>query len=205
VSARPAAAPPALVSTPAAPRTTSKVLPRFLAALSPAPAPVIMDLGPVVGQNISFFGEQLACKILVLDLMAEVESHARRADVDGLGAALTSRIQVPDGAVDGILCWNLFDFLDRPVGQQLAARLVRLLKSGGVLYGFFGMTAGNLSAHTRFLVDGADAYHLRTAPATPTRRTVLAPRDINKMFEGLTVAESVLLKSNTREALFRKP
>jgi hypothetical protein len=34
---------------------------------------------------------------------------------------------------------------------------------------------------------------------------VLAPRDINRMFEGLTVAESVLLKSNTREALFRKP
>jgi hypothetical protein len=164
-----------------------------------------MDLGPVVGQNISFFGEQLACKILVLDLMAEIDSHARRGDVEGLGDALISRIQVPDGTVDGILCWDLFDFLDRPIGQLLAARLVRLLTSGGVLYGFFGMTAGNISAHTRFLVDRADGYHLQTAPAPPTRRTVLAPRDINRMFEGLTVAESVLLKSNTREALFRKP
>jgi len=30
-------------------------------------------------------------------------------------------------------------------------------------------------------------------------------RDINRMFEGLVVTESVLLKSNARETLFRKP
>jgi hypothetical protein len=42
-------------------------------------------------------------------------------------------------------------------------------------------------------------------PATPTKRTVLTTRDIIKMFGGLTVAESVLLKSNTREILFRRP
>jgi hypothetical protein len=30
-------------------------------------------------------------------------------------------------------------------------------------------------------------------------------RDINRMFEGLVVAESVLLKTSTRETLFRKP
>jgi hypothetical protein len=34
---------------------------------------------------------------------------------------------------------------------------------------------------------------------------VLVTRDINKMFDGLVVTESVLLKSNTRETLFRKP
>ena len=33
--------------------TTSKVLPRFMAALAHEPAPVLLDLGPVVGANIS--------------------------------------------------------------------------------------------------------------------------------------------------------
>jgi len=42
-------------------------------------------------------------------------------------------------------------------------------------------------------------------PAAPTRRNVLVTRDVNRMFTGLDVAESVLLKSNTRETLFRKP
>jgi hypothetical protein len=41
-------------------------------------------------------------------------------------------------------------------------------------------------------------------PATTTRRQVLVTRDINKMFTGLVVAESVLLKSNTRETLLRR-
>ncbi len=41
-------------------------------------------------------------------------------------------------------------------------------------------------------------------PATRTQRHVRVQRDINKMFEGLVVAESVLLKTSTRETLFRK-
>ena len=45
----------------------------------------------------------------------------------------------------------------------------------------------------------------RVSPATPVARTVLLTRDIIKMFEGLIVAESVLLKSSTRETLFRRP
>jgi hypothetical protein len=34
---------------------------------------------------------------------------------------------------------------------------------------------------------------------------VLQNRDINKMFEGLRVTESFLLKNNMREILLRKP
>ena len=37
------------------------------------------------------------------------------------------------------------------------------------------------------------------------RRNVLVTRDINKMFDGLVVAESVLAQEHTRETLFRKP
>ena len=36
-------------------------------------------------------------------------------------------------------------------------------------------------------------------------RTVIVNRDLGKMFEGLVVAESVLLKNSARETLFRKP
>jgi len=34
---------------------------------------------------------------------------------------------------------------------------------------------------------------------------VIANRDINRLFEGLTVAESFLLLTKTREIVFRKP
>jgi hypothetical protein len=183
---------------------TSKVLPKFLSALSLRPAPVLLDLGPVVGPNISFFGDQLACKIHVADLYAEVESAARAASREGLTDAIHARIGSEAGSIDGILCWDLFDFLDRQSGQWLASRLTSLLRQGGVLYGFFGASQATLTAHTRFVVEAMNTMRLRTSPATHTARTVWTTRDINRMFDGLTVAESVLLKTSTRETLFRK-
>ncbi len=63
--------------------TTSKVLPKVLWRLRKHRAPVLMDLGPVVGPNIAFFGEQLSCKIFVEDLFAEVEIARAAADDRG--------------------------------------------------------------------------------------------------------------------------
>ena len=66
--------PPSSASTTAAPEAgaeaivTSKVLPRVLKTLAQVDAPILMDLGPVVGPNIAFFGEELSCKIFVEDL-----------------------------------------------------------------------------------------------------------------------------------------
>ena len=108
----PQVAPPA-PSAPVDAVVASKVFPRFLAAVGHQPSPAVLDLGPVVGSNVSFFGERLACKLYVEDLYSDVEAHARRGDREALAAFLATRLpQAPD-SVDGILCWDLFDFLDR--------------------------------------------------------------------------------------------
>jgi hypothetical protein len=196
---------PAATAAAVEPTSASKILPKLISVLSHVESPILMDLGPVVGSNISFFGEQLACKIFVEDLFTEVETRARRGAREELAAAVVTRLARPAASVDGILCWDLFDYLDRAASQALAAHLVGLLRPGGVLYGFFGATQAELKHYTRFIVDDIHGFRLRQTPATPTKRNVLVTRDINRMFEGLVVAESVLLKSNARETLFRKP
>ena len=55
----------------------TKALRKFLAALTAHESPVLLDLGPVVGSNVSFFGEQLGCKIFVEDLYADIDRHVR--------------------------------------------------------------------------------------------------------------------------------
>jgi hypothetical protein len=204
-SGRPEAAAPAPLARKPEVVATSKVFPRFLSALVQQPSPVLLDLGPAVGANVSFFGERLACKIYVEDLMADIEGHARRGERDRLPHLLTNRLTEADGSVDGILCWEVFDFLGRRAGQVLASRLVRVLRRGGALYGFFGTTAVDLASYSRYCVEGDDRLRRRPVPATPVRREVLVTRDLIKMFDGLIVTESVLLKSSTRETLFRKP
>ena len=176
-----------------------------MAAMSQRPSPVIIDLGPVIGGNVSMFGERLGCKLYVEDLFAEIESHAQKGTRAELAGALTARLTQEAGTVDGILCWDLFDYLDRKTGQALGARLTSLLRSGGAIHGMFGNAPAELRHYTRFIVESDSALRHRTYPATPVTRVPLVTRDIQKMFDGLVVAESVLLKSNIRETLFRKP
>jgi len=184
---------------------TTKVLPRLLAALAPVDGPALLNLGPVIGQNIAFFGDRLSCRLSIEDLFETVDASA----VGGASETLVDRFErrLPDAPAifNGILCWDLFDFLDRATSQRLAARLVRLLRPGGVLYGFFTTAATSVSWHTRFIVDAPDTLRIRQVPAPPLKRFVLVNRDLNKIFDGLEVAESILLKMAARETLFRKP
>lgn len=187
--------------------TTSKVFPRFLSALTQQgqhERPVILDLGPVVGSNVEFLGERLGCKIYIENLFLEVERLRRSGDVSGLADALLARLSHQSEGFDGVLCWDLFDFLDPKTGKAVAAHLARLLRPNGAIYGFFGTTAIELRQYTRYVIEADDRFRLQGAPCTPVARTVLLTRDITKMFEGVSVAESVLLKTSTRETLFRK-
>jgi hypothetical protein len=184
---------------------TSKVFPKFLSAVANQPSPTLLDLGPVVGSNVSFFGERLACKLHVEDLFTDVEAFDKRGDRAGLAAFFATRLTQEPDSIDGILCWDIFDFLDKASGLALAGKLARMVRRGGALYGTFGTTAIELKNYTRTTLAAEDSLKPRHSPATPVPRTVLTTRDIIKMFDGLIVAESMLLKSGTRETLFRRP
>ena len=184
--------------------TTTKVLPKFLAALSQVQTPVLLDLGPVVGQNVAFFGDRLACKILVEDFFAVIETYARADNRAMLMDALVNRLGRVNGPVDGILCWDLFDFLDRRSAPPVAAALTQLLKPNGLIYGFFGMRSGTINNYTRFIVESPTEFKHRLTPAAPVARTVFVTRDITKMFAGMAVTETVLLKNSAQEVMLKR-
>ena len=100
----------------------TKALRKFLSSLTSRESPVLLDLGPVVGSNVSFFGEQLGCKIFVEDIFADVDRHVRAGTLDALPAFLKKRFPQETGSVDGILCWDLIDYLDRPRRAGAGAR-----------------------------------------------------------------------------------
>ena len=183
----------------------TKALHKFLACLTSRESPVLLDLGPVVGSNVSFFGEQLGCKILVEDIFSDLDRHIRDAEIAELPAFLTSRFSRLSGAVDGILCWDIFDYLQRPAAQALAGQLTRVLRPEGALLGFFGTAPAPDARHTKYII--VDEVHLkhRSYAAARMRQAVLLNRDIIRLFSSLRVSDSFLLKNNLREILFRKP
>ena len=188
------------------PPVPTKALSKFLASLSAREQPLLLDLGPVVGQNVTFFGEQLGCKIFVEDVAADIERHARDGKLDALSAFLATRIQRPDASFDGILCWDVFDYLEKPAGQALAGQLARLLKPDGVLLAIFNASEPKPgpATYTKNIVVDPTTVKQRPYPATRGRLKPILNRDIIRMFEPLRVTEQFLLKTNVREVLFRK-
>jgi len=188
----------------------TKALKKFLATLTSqsAPAgesPTLLDLGPVVGSNVSFFGEQLGCKIFVEDLFADIDRHVRENKMDALPEFFQRRFVQAPGTVDGILCWDLIDYLDKASAQALATELTRLLRPDGALLGFFGTAPPSDTRYTKFVI--IDDVNLRYRPysAARGRQAILLNRDIIRLFANLRVSDSFLLQNNIREILFRKP
>ena len=191
-----------------APVHSTKVLAKFIASLNGRSSPVLLDLGSVTGSNVTFFGERLGCKIIVEDLSKDIDRAVKEKTIPELPAHFTRRFSQPDASVDGILCWDVFDYLDKHAAAALAKQMVRLLKPDGVVLAFFNTLEPkepNPAIYTKHVV--VDALHLqyRPYPAARGKQRPFQNRDIQRMFEPLRITEQFLLKSQQREMLFRKP
>ena len=183
----------------------SQALHKFLRSLQSTDNPLLLDLGPVVGSNVTFFGEQLGCRIRVEDIAADIDRHVKAGTVDQLAEFFPKRFTQDPGTVDGILCWDVLDYLDRPAAQALAKSLCRLLRPDGCLLGFFSTAESPERVYTKYVVVNETTLRYRTYPALRPRQRSLLNGDIIKLFKDLRVTDSFLMKSKLREMLFRKP
>ena len=183
----------------------TKALHKFLASLQTNDGPLLLDLGPVVGSNVTFFGEQLGCRLRVEDVAKDIDRHVKDNTLDQLPEFFTKRFKEAPGTVDGILCWDVLDYLDRPAAQALATALSSLLRPDGCLLGFFSTAEQREPIYTKYVVVDESTLRYRTYPATRPRQRSLLNGDIIKLFKDLRVTDSFLMKSKVREMLFRKP
>jgi len=121
-----------------APVFPTRVLAKFLASLATRPQPQLLDIGPAIGINLTFFGEELGCKILVGELFKDIDRYVKEGKPEELPAFFDKRfVDEADGSRDGILCWDIFDYLEPKAGQALAREMVRILRPNGVLLAQF--------------------------------------------------------------------
>ena len=166
----------------------------------------VLDLGPAIGSNIAFMGARIGCKIHVKDLYADLERHAHEDALQRFPEFL--RVCLHDYAaesIDAVLCWDVFDYLAPPAASVLAGTLIQALRPGGALLAFFAGGAATEKSYTRYVIEYERHLRYRVAPAACGRQRPLQNRDILALFPGLSLSDSVLLKSGVREVLFRKP
>mgnify|MGYP001033332310 CR=1 FL=1 len=69
--------------------------------------------------------------------------------------------------MDGILCWDMIDYLDRPAAQALAGQLTRVLRPDGALLAFFGTAQPRETRYTKYII--VDEVNLRHRPYAAAR------------------------------------
>ena len=188
----------------AGPPVPTRVLGKLVSALAGRPGPSILDLGPVVGANVAFFGETLGCRLQLADLYADLDRVAADDPDDTLPGLLTARFASVTDTYDAILCWDVFDYLDKASAQVLGRELASRLRPGGLLSAVFQTQLDPAASHTKYVIVDVGHLQYRTYPARRARRTVFQSRDIERLFPGLTVSDSVLMLNRTREVLLRK-
>ena len=196
--------PSSVATAPAEDVYSSKTLGKFLSFIFSRPAAELIDLGPVIGSNIAFMGERVGCKIHVEDLYADLDRHEREGAFDRLPEFLASRFPLGNESVDAVLCWDVFDYLGPDAGSVLADELIRMLRPGGALLGFFGARGSDETRYTKYFIEDESRLRYRFYAGACKRRKVLQNRDIDNLFAGLQLSDSVLMKSGVREVLFRK-
>ncbi|MEW5983317.1 MAG: class I SAM-dependent methyltransferase [Acidobacteriota bacterium] len=184
---------------------TTRAFPVFIETLRSIAGPVVLDLGPAVGPNVDFLGTRLSCKVLIEDLYGDLDRHVREGRSADVHEWLTTRLSNADASVDGVLCWDLCDYLDAEAVRVLAREMARVLKPGGVALTMFGTERLASAVYTRYVV--VDAEHLQHrwyAAARPPGEVWLMGH-LMRLFKGLEPVGSHLLVHQQREVLFRKP
>jgi hypothetical protein len=183
----------------------SRTLRPFLQAMAEWPAPVIVDLGPVIGSNVTFLGSLLGCKLYPENLYPDLDQPFARGDADGLGTMLAAKLRQEPGSVDGILAWDVFDYVGRAEAAALARRLASLLRPGGLMMALFTTEPRHEAASRRYVIVDADHLRHRPAPGARWARKVWPLRDIEVLLAPLEVHQSHLLAHHQREMLLRRP
>jgi len=108
---------------------TSGILRAYTEQIEKVQDAQVLDLGPVCTENISFFGKRVG-RLFVCDMFVRLDSALR----SGLPLRLVwKHLDYPSRNFDGIMLWDLIDYLDNDEVHHLLDLCHTMLKPRGML------------------------------------------------------------------------
>jgi hypothetical protein len=178
----------------------------------------ILDLGAVFQSTVMFFIER-GFRLSTEDMMrswkefltAEEESM-RSAKVGNETARISqgmlaekfleNNIQYPEETFNGVLAWDLFDYLDPELLPRVMERLYTILRPGGaVLATFHSKTPERFNRYK--IVDGQN-IELIASPTLAVHGRIFQNREILDIFGKFRSSKTFVGRDQVREALFLK-
>lgn len=200
------AASPASAPAPSQPGIRqSKGLREFWNAVGAAEGMQILDLGAASQQNINFItglGHRLCTEDLYRSLQFEAARKPTAESVENEAAQFfRENLNYQKGQFDGVLCWDLLDFLPDSVIQPLVGLLYEFLKPDGHLLAFFHTgQPGQIVPVEQYRIGGPDQLQV-TQRGTGKLWRSFNNRAIESLFRDYASLKFFLTKDNLREVI----
>ncbi len=179
---------------------TSMILPLFVDHLEQSPEAQILDIGPVCGNNISFF-TQHSKKLYICDMFQNLDKIYRQGRPIN---PLWKHLNYPPQTFDGIQLWNLADHLEDRHLAKLVELCLTLLKPGGLLMLFAQNEPPPASPVTAFVIKNNFKLSLRPQPHLSLPYNYRHNRDVIAKMAPFTMIKSCIYRTGNREFLFRR-
>lgn len=187
----------------------SSGLDQFFSAINGETGLSILDLTGINQANVSFI-TNLGHRLYSEDYLRSLEHfvQVRGSDLDlgpvAVEAFLAENLLYPERSFDGVLLWDVLEYLEPPLLTATLERLHRITKPGGHLLAVFhSQERGVEFVQYRFRIRDA-----RTLLLTPygRRRTpqVFNNRTLERLFHCFGSLKFFLTRENLRELLVRK-
>ena len=193
-------------------------LKEFLWLLGDAKQPRILDLGNLSQSTLNFFIEK-GFRISTEDLLRSwkgflttEEETLRRLPAGEAGpkvsqALLAERflaeaVQYPEESFNGVLVWDLLDYLDSQLLTRLMDRLYELLQPGGAVLAMFHSRTPE--RYHRYRVVDAQSIEPIPSPTLTVHARIFQNREILDLFGKFRSSKTFVGRDQVREALFIK-
>jgi len=180
---------------------TSKICRLFVHSCRRTPESQILDLGPVCGENIEFFGSRVK-RLFVCDMFSRLQ-RCRKAR--GSVAKIWNVLDYPPESFDGILLWDLIDRLGNKETDNLVRLCHRMIKPKGmIMLSSFSRQIllpdiNTFVVKNNFEVSFRPQHHLKLYVTYRTNREIMT------MFSLLSPVKAQLNKNGFREFLLQRP
>lgn len=184
---------------------TTVALKTFIQEITAVQKAVILDIGCICDHNIDFFIRR-RCRIFVDDLL-RFNARIGKQGLD-ISTALVDELPedfvYPEDYFDGILCWDVFDYLGANATRALVEKIQRMLKPGSCALALFASENAPSNAAIRYRIASQEELRYELLDLPLRLRNRYRNRDIIKLFRNFTSCNWYLLRNGWREAIVRK-
>ena len=178
---------------------TSNAIRLFIKSLERKNDRQILDIGPVCSENINFLARYVM-RLYVCDMFLQLNQEQRK---DLSLNSFWQNLNYQTESFDGILLWDIIDYLEDNEVSRLVELCIKMLRAGGFVMVFSLREQVSQTVVNSFVINDSFQLDLRPQPHLDLPFHTRHNREVLSLFASFTLVKSFIYHNGLRQFLFR--